>query len=359
MSASNSSAGVEKLDPNFATIDPEQGTQWFDIASLHIEGRPFPDSLRPYQRLPARAQNLVPEGVWGLGACSAGMSVRFATDATTLSVRWSVASEALAMPHMAAVGVSGLDAYHEDGNRWHFLGSVRPREYPQNEAVLLQSMTPRTRLCRAYLPLYNELLKAELGIPAGASLARVAPLPGKPIVFYGTSIVQGGCASRPGMSHVNILGRRLHRATINLGFSGNGRAEPELAHLLGEIDAAVYVIDTLGNMNSDMVRERMVPFVHILRAARPQTPIILADHFIYPSEHEVQWKVDLQRDFTASLTETITRLEAAGIGGLHRLPAIAPEARDTDDTVDGTHPTDLGFVHMADEHEPLLRRLLA
>jgi len=349
---------VETLDPNFATIDPEKGTQWFDLQALHLEGRGFTDTLRPYQRLPARAQAQVTEGVWNLGSCSAGLSVRFATEAPTLSIRWSVASPALAMPHMAAVGVSGLDGYRQDGDRWTFLGSVRPREFPQNEAVLIQSMVPATRLCRLYLPLYNELTKAEIGIPPGCTLAKAPPLPGKPIVFYGTSIVQGGCASRPGMSYINILGRRLNHPTINLGFSGNGRAEPALANLVAEIDAAIFVIDTLGNMDGPLARERLVPFVRTLRAAHPATPIVLVDHFIYPSEQEVRWKVDLQREFAAILGEALAQLESEGVRGLHRLDAAGLFGGDNDCTVDGTHPTDLGFHHMADAHEPLLRRLL-
>src|SRR5205823_11246646 len=92
----------------------------------------------------------------------------------------------------------------------------------------------------------------------------------KPVVFYGTSITQGGCASRPGMVHTAILGRRLDRPVINLGFSGNGKMEPELAALLAELDPAVYVLDCLPNLNAQEIRERVGPFVRTLRQARPE-----------------------------------------------------------------------------------------
>ena len=88
----------------------------------------------------------------------------------------------------------------------------------------------------------------EIGLPPGARLSVLPPPPGGPVVFYGTSIVQGGCASRPGMVHTAILGRRLNREAINLGFSGNGMMEPEVARLMAELDPALYVIDCIPNV---------------------------------------------------------------------------------------------------------------
>src|SRR5262249_21643225 len=129
-------------------------------------------------------------------------------------------------------------------------------------------------------PLYNGISSVELGLPKGAKLEKAPPRPAhrsKPVVFYGTSIVQGGCASRPGMVHTAILGRRLECPVVNLGFSGSGKMEPELANLLAEIDAAVYVLDCLPNMNLEMVGKRVEPFVKILRKARPETPIVFVE----------------------------------------------------------------------------------
>src|SRR6185436_14505138 len=124
----------------------------------------------------------------------------------------------------------------------------------------------------------------ELGLPKGAKLAKGDAYPTarrKPIVFYGTSITQGGCASRPGMVHTAILGRRLDRPVINLGFSGNGRMEPEMARLLAELDPAVYVIECLPNMSAKEVEERTEPLVRSIRTARPKTPILLAEDPTY------------------------------------------------------------------------------
>src|SRR5262249_29415705 len=135
-----------------------------------------------------------------------------------------------------------------------------------------------------YLPLYNGVKSVEVGVPKGAALTKASPRPAdhaKPLVFYGTSITQGGCASRPGMVHTAILGRRLERPVINLGFSGNGRMEREMAELLAELAPAVYVLDCLPNMDAALVAQRVEPFVRTLRKARPDTPILLVEDRSY------------------------------------------------------------------------------
>src|SRR5262249_38655970 len=130
-----------------------------------------------------------------------------------------------------------------------------------------------------YLPLYNGVKSLKIGVPRGAKIDKAPARPAhqKPIVVYGTSIVQGGCASRPGMVHTAILGRRFDWPVINLGFSGNGRMELEVAKLIAEIDAAAYVIDCLPNMGARGVAERTEPLVLALRKARPSTPIVLME----------------------------------------------------------------------------------
>ena len=134
------------------------------------------------------------------------------------------------------------------------------------ETTLISDLAPGEREYAAYLPLYNGIESLEIGVPAGAKFAGLAPRAEKPIVFYGTSITHGACASRPGMVHTAILGRRFDRPVINLGFSGNGRMDPAVGELLTEIDAAVYVIDCLPNMQPADVTAKCIPLVKQLRA---------------------------------------------------------------------------------------------
>ena len=190
--------------------------------------------------------------VWNLTRDSTGLCVRFVTDSPTIEARWTLNKALLAMPHMPATGVSGLDLYAKaDDGKWRWLAVGQPKVSPTNSVRLVTGLPKGPREYLLYLPLYNGVSSVEIGIPKDRQIAKAEPRPEalrKPIVFYGTSITQGGCASRPGMVHTAILGRQLNRPVINLGFSGNGKMEPELADLLAELDPAVYVLDCLPNM---------------------------------------------------------------------------------------------------------------
>jgi hypothetical protein len=170
----------------------------------------------------------------------------------------------------------------------------------------------------------------------------------KPIVFYGTSITQGGCASRPGMVHTAIIGRKLEMPVVNLGFSGNGRMEPALAELIADIDAAAYVLDCLPNMDAALVKERIEPFVKILRARRPATPILLVEDRSYTNG--VFLAAPRRRNETSrkELRAAYERLTAAGVPGLRYVPGEHLLGDDGEGTVDSSHPTDLGFMRQAE-----------
>ncbi len=197
-------------------------------------------------------------------------------------------------------------------------------------------------------------------MPQGAKLEAAPPRPAslKPIVFYGTSIVQGGCASRPGMAYPAILGRRLDREQINLGFSGSAWSEPEVAQLLAELDPAVYVLDPLPNMKEEWVAPRIERFVTLLRQAHPKTPIVLVENIAYPDGDYVEPRREHYAKANASLKELYGRLRRAGDKHLLYVAAEGLLGPDSEGTVDGTHPTDLGFLRMADAIEPTLRRAL-
>ena len=250
---------------------------WTDIKELEVEGRGWKESPFFYRRLPAQAEKSVPPAVWSLSKHTAGMYVRFITDATKIKARWNLTGESLSMPHFAATGVSGLDLYvRTKGNTWHWLGVGKPVSFPENTDVLVEGIPKGEREYLLYLPLYNGVSSVEIGVPKESKLKKASSRTGKPIVFYGTSITQGGCASRPGMCTTAILGRRLGMEIINLGFSGSGRMEPALADLLAELAPLIYFIDGLPNLQADEIAARVEPFVHILRKARPGIPIVLA-----------------------------------------------------------------------------------
>lgn len=333
--------------------------QWRDAHELSLEGKGWTDTKHFYDRLPVHAEKSVRQNVWNLGHDSAGICVRFETDATTIAARWSLRREALAMAHMPATGVSGLDLYAKEQGRWRWLGNGRPARTVE-EKVLVKGLKPGRREFLLYLPLYNGVDEIKIGVPETAILEsgprRASGI--KPIVFYGTSIVQGGCASRPGMAYPAMLGRRLDWPMINLGFSGNAQSEPEVARLLAELDAAVYVLDPLPNMTAETVAERYERFVRLLREARPDTPIVMVENLEYPDGEFVEAHRERFAGANAKIKEIYKRLIETEQKKLFYVPAAKLIGDDGEGTVDGTHPTDLGFLRMADAIEPPLRRAL-
>ena len=338
----------------------EGGLAWLDVEKFAwaVEGKAWAETERYFDRLPAKAKDKVRKAVWGLSRHSAGMAIRFETEATAISAKWSLLSKSLAMNHMPATGVSGLDLYAQDPQgRWRWVAVGRPGGQT-NKARLVAGIPAGRRTWMLYLPLYNGTESLELGVKPGTYL-RPLPARPKPMVFYGTSIMQGGCASRPGMVHSAILGRRLDRPTVNLGFSGNGTMDAELAELMAELDACCYVLDCLPNMNAAAVAQRAEPFVRQLRKARPTTPIVLVEDRTYAHAWLVASARRRNDASRAELRKALERLRADGVEGLHYVEGETLFGDDAEATVDGSHATDLGFMRQADALEPLLRKLLS
>lgn len=354
----------QTIDPKQAKLDEKGQILWYDARSIGVEGQGWTDTDRksPFDRLPAKAEGKVRDAIWNLSRHSAGLCVRFVSNAPDIHARWTVTATNLAMPHMPATGVSGVDLYMRslDDHQWRWVAVGQPK-MPMNTVQLAAGLPSVDKEFLLYLPLYNGVSSVEIGIPKESVLSKgPAYRPGRqrPIVFYGTSITQGGCASRPGMVHTAILQRRLDCPVINLGFSGNGRMEKEVVELMAELDAAVYVIDCSPNMDSKAVTERTEPLVHQLRSARPQTPILLVEDRFYSDAWIKTSKKKHNDENHTALWEAYQRLLAAGVGGLHYLPGNRLLGTDGEDTVDGSHPTDLGFLRHANAFEPALRTLL-
>ena len=223
---------------------------------------------------------------------------------------------------------------------------------------LIRDLAPGEREYAAWLPLYNGVEFLHIGVPQGSRFQGQPPRT-RPIVFYGTSITHGACASRPGMVHTAILGRRFDRPVVNLGFSGNGRMHAEVGDYLADVDAAVYVIDCLPNMNAAMVAERCVPLVRQLRARRPETPIILVEDRRNTNSWILPARDAHHTANHAALQKAFAQLQADGVERLFYIPGDALYGSDGDGATDGSHASDLGFYRQADVFEPVLREALS
>ncbi|MBS4033678.1 MAG: SGNH/GDSL hydrolase family protein [Ignavibacterium sp.] len=329
-------------------------TIWFDARHFEIEGKGWNNTKTFYARLPAKAEMLVPEKVWQLSSNTAGLSFRFKTDTKSFKVRWELLNPMLQMNHMPATGVSGIDIYkkEKDGS-WFYFATGRPLTFPVNISTFNHPDTAGALTeYLVNLPLYNGVVKVEVGILNGDKILQGDKYSSelKPILFYGTSITQGGCASRPGLVHTAIIQRRLNHPVINLGFSGSGKMEIELAHLIAEVDAAIYILDCVRNMTPELIEQRVEPFIKYLRKTRPATPILLVENSSIKNVFPSPGKEVYRREYQKLLNN--------GVTGLYFLEGTDLLGTDGEGTVDGIHPNDLGFLRHADAFLAKLQDIL-
>lgn len=338
---------------------------WYDPleeTSLPIHGRGWNEETgRTYHRLPLRMKDMIRQPVWNLSRQSAGLYVKFYTNAPDIQVKYTVTG-GLAMPHMPSTGVSGIDLYSTDanGNQYWCAGKYQFGDTIHYSYNNLTYRNPHNQgnEYSLYLPLYNSVKHLQIGVPEGCAFEFITPSTEKPIVVYGTSIAQGACASRPGMAWTNILQRQLDIPVINLGFSGNGQLDEDFVKFLSELDAGLFVIDCMPNMGGkrvEWIKERIIKAVGLIRA-RSQAPILLVEHDGYmgyqasdkEKENFTLTNEELQAAYTL-LKETTSNLyyltfEELGLS--------------MDSQVDGVHASDLGMQQYADAYTKKIKSIL-
>ncbi len=338
--------------------------RWHATDSLPLLGKAVDDASTSarYQRIPDSLLQTVRNGALaGLGRNSAGMALRFKSNSPRIDIKWHSPFKTL-MNHQTPTGSRGLDLYmlQNDGS-WTFVNSARPNvNSHSSEAFVIGNMDPEMREYLLYLPLYDGVDSLYIGTTPEALLAKPSadlPAGGKPIVMYGTSILQGGCANRAGMAHTNILARRLNREVINLGFSGNGQLDLEIARVIAAVeDPGLIVLDFVPNVNEEQIDTLMIPFFEIIREAHPDVPFLFVEDPNFPHKRfdkAIRHQVDHRNSMMKERYEKL----AAKYGNLHYLPADLIIGTDCEATVDGIHFTDLGFMRYADLLEPMIRRI--
>lgn len=339
-----------------------QTITWIDFRTIGLEGQAWQGKKfqKPYDRIPLCEQKNLPEAVWRNSFSPTGMSIAFVTDSPTIFIRRKFESTQMEERNFNNCSFSGFDLYAEykGSLRWvcttnHKYGNAE--EYPLN----LDPIDGRYTY-RLYLPCRNRLLKAELGIEAGAFFEPVAPRPEKDaIVYYGSSIVHGAYSSHAGLCHPAWLGRKLNRPTYNFGFSGAARMELEVANLLGTLDPAVFVLDPMPNMGLEEIRERAKPFLKRLRKLRPQTPFLLVEDAPKTNGWIFLQKRNDNRKRWNAMRKIWKELRDEGERNIAYLKGNSLFGTDGEACVDSVHPGDLGFLRMTEQIYPVLKKILS
>jgi hypothetical protein len=330
--------------------------KFVDGQSLTIIGKYH--SEKNYARFPKVYETRLRKEVWALGQDAAGISIRFRTNATQITVRWTTLFDNV-MDHMPATGIKGVDLYAYVDNHWKYVNTARVKG-KVNEFTLLKTGNAVFREYLLNLPLYDGIDSLSIGVNNSAEITLPQEnylIAKKPVVYYGSSIAQGGCASRPGMAFTNILERAMDRTFINMGFSGSGTFDIPVGEAMSEIDAALYVIDCNPNTKTELIYERAVDLVKFLKQKKPDVPVLLVEDFYRVNGLGDPKKSDTEKN-RVELRRAFNALKESGQKNIYYKKGDGMIGDDYEGTVDGQHPNDLGMMRMAESLEPVIKKIV-
>jgi len=352
---------IADLDKNFKTLSVS-GVSYdmYSPQQLGLEGFPWDKENETFlYRLPDRMRSEVTDAVRVLAECTAGGVVRFCTNSTAILLKGCYRPLSL-LPHMPFTGQGGFDVMlcSQDGE--HLVSNLRAETTDiQNQKFdfeLSCRLPEGIHEYKIYLPLYAGLEALEIGLSSGAKVEQAPTYGLKPILFYGSSITQGGCASRPSNCHAAQLAARVHAEQINLGFSGNAKGEANIAELIASLDLSCFVMDYDHNAPTlEHLIQTHEPFFKIIREKKPDLPVVMVSR---PSSGWLSIEADEKRRDVVMQTY----LNARNKGDTNVFFVDGTRFYDQDvremPSVDKSHPTDLGFYLMTREILPVLRRAL-
>ncbi|MBQ7369945.1 MAG: hypothetical protein IJW58_03120 [Clostridia bacterium] len=341
---------IEQIDKNFQLATPSNVLEGKAYYSLPCSAFPhygvLYDEKIGFHRLDPLVAQKTSDGVNYLNKHTAGGRVRFSTDSTTftLSVKYD---ELTKMSHMALLGQSGFILL-EEGEKERKVARIFPPNFNNDSGfsgtTVLQGKGMRNYIL--YFPLYNGVRELTIELDENAKIGNGRSYRDeKPILYYGSSITQGGCASRPDNSYQALISKWNNIDFINLGFSGNGKAEPVMADYLGSIDCSIFVCDYDYNASTlTELKERHYPLYARYRELKPTTPIL----FISKPDFEYD-AYSLKRERV--IRETYKKAKALGDENVYFLAGKTLYGKKDREncSVDSCHPNDLGFYRMAEK----------
>lgn len=352
---------IEEIDKN---LKVETAIDDKDLVFLDVRQEPFKiygvmpsdNEYDFYRRMPDDIAKATNDGVHGLNHHTAGGRVRFMTDSPRIAIHTKQSSLSR-FNHMPFTGTSGFDLYYsENGEENIYNGTfVPPLDMADGYESYRDFPNRSMRTVTINMPLYGGVNELFIGLKKDAV---ILPAPEythpTPIVYYGSSITQGGCASRPGNAYQSILSRELDADFINLGFSGSARGEQAIADYIAGLDMSIFVLDYDHNApTSEHLEATHESFFKTVRAKHPEIPVVMI------SRPKLHLDSDELRRLEIIRTTYKNALNAGDknvylIEGCEFFDEFSGESA----TVDNCHPNDFGFVCMAEHLNPLLEALL-
>lgn len=339
--------------------------KYINAQELRVINKGFDDTFGDYTRIPKWMKDSVRPTLWERAQCSSGIAIRFATNSKRIGVKYTLLWDTH-MLHMADTGLKGTDLYRlSDDGVWEYVNTNRPnadKATKQCEKIYVENLEGDMREFMIYLPLYDGVTVMWVGVDEDAVIQKPIidnPRQSKKVVMYGTSILQGGCACRPGMASTNMLQRDLNCEVVNIGISGEGKMDMVIAKALASIpDVTAYVLDPIPNCTEMMCDTLTYDFVNYIRKARPEVPIVMVEGQMYPYAKFDSFFRNYLPKKNAAFRKNYEKLMKDNPKNLYYVTCEGLIGEDGEGTVDGIHLTDLGFRRYADKLIPVLKPLV-
>ena len=335
---------IAEIDKNLAV---ETNIERDGLCFMDVETAPFKlygifKEGESFRRIPEDVARNVSEGVYNLHTHTAGGRVRFVTDSPYVAIKTKYTPSK--MPHFALTGSAGFDMYSECDGEHRYEGTfLPPFDVSDGYESVIDFPERKERIITINFPLYSSVTKLYIGLKAGSVLIEAPKYRmEKPIVYYGSSITQGGCASKPGSSYESILSRRFDCDYVNSGFSGNAKGEDGITDYIKSLDMSIFVLDYDHNAPStEHLQATHQKMFQAIRKAQPKLPILIMTrpkYYMIPEEmkrHEIIYNTYITAKEQGD--ENVYFLS-----GRQLMSLVADNG-----TVDNCHPTDSGFFSMA------------
>lgn len=348
--------------------DALPGFKYVDATELQIINKAWDNTTEPYTRLTQQYMDSCREDQRWLYNHSSGIAIRFATNSKRIAAQYNLKNN-FHMQHMAMTGIKGTDLYflNEERGVWEYVNTARPQEknYKADSIqskLYVEHLDGEMHEYMLYLPLYDGVNWVQIGVDSTAQI--IKPQVENPrrmgkIIIYGTSIQQGGCASRVGMVSSAMIQRDYNLECVNIATSGQARMDLYIAEAMASIeDAICFVVDPVPNCTKDRLDTITYDFIKILRTRRPEVPIIMVEGIMYPYTRHSSFYADYLPQKNASFRRGYEQHFAENPQGLYYMTHEGQTGPEMEGTVDGVHLTDYGFRAYADLLEIVLKEAL-
>ena len=340
------------------SADPLDGFRYEDATNFRIINKGWENTSEPYTRLPQAYMDSCRKDQQWLYDHSSGIAVRFASNSKRIAAQWNLKNN-FHMQHMAMTGIKGTDLYtlNQQTGKWEYVNTARPQEKnfkadSVQSKLYVDNLDGEMHEYMIYLPLYDGINWLQIGVDSTAQL--IQPQVDNPrsmgkIIIYGTSIQQGGCASRTGMVPSAMIQRDFNLECVNLATSGQARMDFYIAEAMASIeDAICYVIDPVPNCTKDRCDTATYDFIKILRTLRPEVPIVMVEGLMYPYTRHDSYHAEYLPQKNECFRRGFDEHVAENPKGMYYMTHEGQTGPDMEGTVDGVHLTDYGFRAYAD-----------